>query len=155
MNSSARIAGGAERDLQNSVFEFLEHSGIGPSGRVKRIDTHVSVVFLGNDRALKVKRAVQLPFLDYSTLEKRRHACEEELKANSRNAPELYRRVVAIARGTDGTFEVGGSGVPVEWAVEMARFDDEQTLDRIAETQPIGPPLSAALADAILRSHDG
>src|SRR5947207_4724296 len=127
----------AEADLQQQVLDFLDGSSFGPARGGKRIDTHASMVFLGADRALKIKRAVRLPFLDYSTLEKRRHACEEELKANARNAPELYRRVVAITRGTDGAFEVGGSGAPVEWAVEMARFDEEQTLDRIAETRQI------------------
>ena len=147
------ISDATEQALQDRVFEFLEHSGFGPAGRAKRIDTHASVVFLGGDRALKIKRAVRLPFLDYSTLEKRRDACEEELKVNAGNAPELYRRVVAITRGDDGFLEVGGSGVPVEWAVEMARFDEEQTLDRIAQTQQIAPSIAVALADAILQSH--
>jgi aminoglycoside phosphotransferase family enzyme/predicted kinase len=155
MNSkpSAMTAEATERGLQDRVFDFLEHSGFGAAGRAKRIDTHASVVFLGGDRALKVKRAVRLPFLDYSTLEKRMRACEEELKVNRDNAPELYRRVVAITRGGDGALEVGGSGAPVEWAVEMARFDEAQTLDRIAETQQIAPPLADALADTILQSH--
>ena len=82
------------------------------------------MVFLGGDRALKIKRAVSLPFLDYSTLEKRKRACEEELKVNAGNAPELYRRVVAITRNSDGAFEIDGTGTPVEWAVEMTRFDE-------------------------------
>ena len=155
MNSepTAMTAEATERGLQDRVVDFLERSSFGAAGRAKRIDTHASVVFLAGDRALKVKRAVRLPFLDYSTLEKRKHACEEELRVNAGNAPELYRRVVAITQGDDGALEVGGSGAPVEWAVEMARFDEAQTLDRIAETQQIAPPLSAALADAILQSH--
>lgn len=153
MNPPAIIAGAAERGLQDRVLDFLEHSGFGAAGRAKRIDTHASVVFLAGDRALKIKRAVRLPFLDYSTLEKRRHACEEELNVNRGNAPELYKRVVAITQRGDGALEVGGSGAPVEWAVEMDRFDETQSLDRIAETQQIAPPLSAALADAIVQSH--
>jgi Uncharacterized protein conserved in bacteria len=76
MNSSAKITGGAERGFQDRVLDFLEHSGFGEAGRAKRIDTHASVVFLAGDRALKIKRAVRLPFLDYSTLEKRKGACE-------------------------------------------------------------------------------
>ena len=84
------------------MFDFLENSSFGPAMGGKRIDTHASVVFLGGDRALKIKRAVRLPFLDYSTLEKRKRACEEELKVNAGNAPELYRRVVAITRADDG-----------------------------------------------------
>ena len=62
------------------------------------------MVFLGEKCVLKVKRAVRRPFLDYSTLAKRRRACEEELRVNSVNAPELYRRVVAITRGKTGTY---------------------------------------------------
>ena len=155
MNSkpSAMIAKATEHGLQDSVFDFLERSGFGAAGRAKRIDTHASAVFLGGDRVLKVKRAVRLPFLDYSTLEKRKRACEEELHVNAGNAPEIYRRVIAITRRGDDGFEVGGTGAPVEWAVEMARFDEERTFDHIAETQQIAPPLAAALADAILQSH--
>src|SRR6185503_7346832 len=89
--------------------------------------------------------------LDYSTLEKRRRACEEELKVN---APELYRRVVAITRNSDGTFEVDGAGTPVEWAVEMTRFDERQSLDIVAASRTIDPSLATAVADAILRSYD-
>jgi aminoglycoside phosphotransferase family enzyme/predicted kinase len=138
---------------QGRVLEFLENSNFGSAMGGKRIDTHASVVFLGGDCALKIKRAVRLPFLDYSTLAKRKHACDEELKVNAGNAPELYRRVVAITRADDGGFEIGGSGVPVEWAVEMARFDEEQSLDCIARRQQIPPSLAIAVADAILQSH--
>ena len=147
------IAADSGSGLQGRVFDFLERSSLGPAKGGKRIDTHASVVFLGSDRALKIKRAVRLPFLDYSTLEKRKRACEEELKVNAGNAPELYRRVVAITRADDGGLEIGGSGTPVEWAVEMARFDEEQTLDRIAEAQRIRPSLAIAIAETILQSH--
>lgn len=143
----------AERDLQRQVLKFLDGSSFGPGGGGKRIDTHASMVFLGADRVLKVKRACRLPFLDYSTLEKRKLACEEELRVNADNAPELYRRVVAITRHADGGFEIDGAGTPVEWAVEMARFDDNQTLDRIAAATAVDPALATAVADAIRQSH--
>jgi aminoglycoside phosphotransferase family enzyme/predicted kinase len=138
----------AAADPQASVLAFLGEEG------GKRIDTHASVVFLGDDRVLKIKRAVRLPFLDYSTLEKRRCACEEEVRVNAVNAPELYRGVVPITRGSDGALEIGGTGTPIEWAVEMARFDEEQTLDHVARRKAIEPELVASLADAILRSHN-
>ena len=140
----------AEAELQQQVLDFLDGSSFGPAKGGKRIDTHASMVFLGADRALKIKRAVRLPFLDYSTLEKRKRACEEELKANAGDAPELYRRVVAITRNSDGTFEIDGTGTPVEWAVEMTRFDDDQSLDRVAASKTIDPSLATAVADAIL-----
>ena len=138
----------AHTGSQDAALDFLGGKGC------MRIDTHASMVFLGENRVLKIKRAVRLPFLDYSTLEKRKAACEEELRVNVVNAPELYRRVVPITCGNDGVLEIGGTGAPIEWAVEMARFDEEQTLDRIAGTRIIEPELAAELADAILRSHD-
>ena len=144
----------AGADLQQQVLDFLDGSSFGSARGGKRIDTHISMVFLGADRALKIKRAVRLPFLDYSTLEKRQRACEEELKVNAGNAPELYRRVVAITRNADGTFEIDGTGTPVEWAVEMTRFDETQSLDVVAASKTIDPSLATAVADAILRSHD-
>jgi uncharacterized protein len=58
-------------------------------GAAKRIDTHASIVFLEPDRVLKIKRAVRLPFLDYSTLTKRKQACEDELAVNRRFAPSI------------------------------------------------------------------
>jgi aminoglycoside phosphotransferase family enzyme/predicted kinase len=146
---SAESANNTTTGAQDSVLEFL-----GAASDVKRIDTHASVVFLDEHRALKIKRAVRLPFLDYSTLPKRKAACEEELRVNAVNAPELYRRVVAITREHGGRLEVDGAGTPIEWAVEMARFDEGRTLDCMAKAGTIEPALAAALADAILQSHD-
>jgi len=87
---------------QEPILAFLGRSA-------ERIDTHISIVFLEPDRVLKIKRAVRLPFLDFSTLDKRKHACDEELAVNKPNAPAIYRRVVPITRGRDG-FQIGGDG---------------------------------------------
>ena len=119
----------------------------------KRVDTHASIVLLGNDRVLKIKRAVRLPFLDYSTLEKRKQACEEELIVNRHLAPGLYRRDVPIAEGNAG-FKVDGHGSPVEWAVEMSRFDESKTLDHLAATRSVAPDLAEAPAVALHHAHD-
>ncbi|TKW79625.1 MAG: hypothetical protein DI543_04220, partial [Bradyrhizobium icense] len=105
--------------------------GAGTGMPAKRIDTHISVVFLAADRVLKIKRAVRLPFLDNSTLEQRKRCCDEELAVNARNAPDIYRRVIAITREADG-LALDGKGPAVEWAVEMARFDERQALDHLA-----------------------
>ncbi|WP_213770508.1 bifunctional aminoglycoside phosphotransferase/ATP-binding protein [Bradyrhizobium sp. dw_78] len=135
---------------QNAVLDFL--AGRHRNGAVKRIDTHASIVFLEPDRVLKIKRAVCLPFLDYSTLEKRKRACEEELAVNQRYAPALYRRVLPITRGAAGP-EIGGTGPPIEWAVEMARFDERQTLDHLAAIDEVAPELADALAEVMRASH--
>ena len=140
-------AAATEADPQREVLKFLEGSSFGPAKGGRRIDTHASIVFLGADRALKIKRAVRLPFLDYSSLEKRKRACEEELKVNAGNAPELYRRIVAITRNSDGALEIGGAGTPVEWAVEMARFDETQSLDCVAKSMMMSGSSRAASAN--------
>src|SRR6516225_5149151 len=109
---------------QQPVINFLRDPATHGGAAVKRIDTHAASVFLAGDRAFKVKRAVRFPFLDYSTLDKRRLACEAELAINTQFAPEIYRRVVPITREDNGALVLGGKGAPVEWAVEMHRFDE-------------------------------
>jgi aminoglycoside phosphotransferase family enzyme/predicted kinase len=137
---------------QESVFAFLGDPRTRPG--VQRIDTHAAAVFLEGARALKIKRAVRFPFLDYSTLAKRKAACDEELRINRRFAPQIYRRVVPITRSGNGQLDIDGHGQPVEFAVEMTRFDERQTIDHLAEAGPLDPGLVDAIADAIAASHD-
>jgi aminoglycoside phosphotransferase family enzyme/predicted kinase len=141
----------AESDTQERVFAFLTDPARHPD--VHRIDTHGASVFLEGDRALKIKRAVRFPFLDYSTLEKRKAACEEEIRINRPFAPQIYRRVVPITLNHDGSLEIDGLGTPVEFAIEMTRFDEHRTLDHLAEAGPLDPALVEATAEAISASH--
>jgi uncharacterized protein len=120
---------------------------------VQRIDTHAGIVFLAGERALKVKRAVRFPFLDFSTLEKRKAACLAEIEANRPFAPELYRGVVAVTRGRDGVLALGGDGEPVEWAVDMRRFDETKTLDRLADAGKIDLMMADQLARGVAAAH--
>jgi len=135
---------------QAAALAFLDKD-VAP-GAVKRVDTHASIVYLAPDRVLKIKRAVRLPFLDYSTLEKRKAACEEELAVNRRFAPGIYRRVVPISQGSGGP-EIGGTGPAIEWAVEMARFDDTRTFDHLARARHLTPELAEALAYVLRDAH--
>lgn len=139
--------------LQARVLAFLGDPRTYRGATVRRIDTHASSIFLAGERALKIKRAIRLPYLDYSTLPLRKAACEAELAINAPHAPQIYRRVVAIMQNENGRLEIGGRGTPVEWALEMARFDETKTLDKIARERPIDDGLAVAMADAILRSH--
>jgi uncharacterized protein len=141
----------ADSRMQESVFAFLTDPRKHPS--VRRIDTHAASVFLEGDRALKIKHAVRFPYLDYSTLEKRKAACEEEIKINRQFAPQIYRRVVPITRNEDGSLSIDGDGIPVEFAVEMTRFDERQTMDHLAEAGELERDLVEAVADAIAASH--
>lgn len=143
-----------EIDVQDEVFAFLENPSSHGGETAKRISTHANVVFLAGDRVFKVKRSVRFPFLDYSTLEKRKAACEAEIEVNRPYAPDLYLRVVPITRGSDGALAIGGKGEPVEWAVEMKRFDENATLDRIAEQRGISNELADALARIVAAAHE-
>ncbi|XHO97014.1 AAA family ATPase [Azospirillum sp. A26] len=141
---------------QEEVIAFLgdphTHGGLA----VERIDTHAASVFLAGDRALKLKRAVRYPYLDYSTVGKRHAACAEELAINRRTAPALYRGLVAVRRGEDGRLrldESGGAGEAVDWLVSMARFPDEALFDRMAERRALTPALMRRLAERIAAFH--
>lgn len=134
-------------DCQQAVLDFLG------SNAVKRIDTHAASVFLTDERVLKIKRAVRFPFLDYTTLDKRKAACEAELEVNRLYAPDIYRGVVAITRDAHGAISIGGKGEPVEYAVEMARFDESQGLDHLADAGKIDLKLADALGRAVAKAH--
>ncbi len=138
-------------DPQKEVFGFLADPDTYGGQKVQRIDTHAASVFLAGDRALKVKRAVRFPFLDYSTLPRRQAACEAELAVNAPYAPEIYRGVVAVTREASGQLAIGGAGVPVEWAVHMRRFDEKRTLDHIVGE--IDEALADALGRAVAAAH--
>jgi hypothetical protein len=138
---------------QEPVFAFLMDPATHGGAAVKRVDTHAGVVFLAGERALKLKRAVQFPFLDYSTLAKRKAACEAEIEVNRPYAPELYRGVVAITREANGQLAISGQGEPLEYAVEMRRFDETQTLDRLADAGRIDANLADGIGRAIAAAH--
>jgi aminoglycoside phosphotransferase family enzyme len=103
-----------------------------PPATVERIETHASIVFLAGAFAYKVKRAVKYPFLDFSTLQKRREACLNEFRVNARTAPQLYLDVVPVTLGEASAFRLGGDGEAVEWVLRMRRFDQAKLYDRMA-----------------------
>src|SRR6185503_13141289 len=138
---------------QDAIFRLLADPATHGGRPVRQIDTHAAAVFLAGERALKVKRAVRFPFLDYSTLARRQAACATEIEVNQPFAPEIYRGVVSITREDDGRLTLGGSGEPVEWAVDMHRFDETCTLDRLADAGGITLPLADALGAAVAAAH--
>ena len=142
----------SDSDPQEKVFALLGDPATHGGGEVRRIDTHAASVFLAGDHAYKVKRAVRFPFLDYSTLAKRKAACDAELAVNRAFAPRIYRDVVPISR-TDKGLTLGGDGEPVEWAVRMRRFDENTTLDRLAEQGKLDLALADDLARVVAAAH--
>src|SRR5712692_9400697 len=144
-----------DSECQEAVFALLADPATHGGNTVKRIDTHAASVFLAGNRAWKVKRAVRFPFLDYSTLERRKSACAAELEVNRPFAPDIYLRVVPITREPDGRLALDGRGTPVEWAVEMRRFREDATLDRLADAGSIDARLADALGRAAAAAHAG
>jgi aminoglycoside phosphotransferase family enzyme/predicted kinase len=143
-------------DPQADLLRFLADpaSYAEQPASVERIDTHSASVFLAGARAYKVKRAVRYSFLDFSTLERRRSACEAELRLNRRTAPRVYLGVEPVTRSSaTGQLMIGGNGTPVEWLVVMARFPQEQLLDRLAPAGAISSHLAVQLADRIADFH--
>ena len=138
---------------QEAVFRFLADPRThGLSEPVRRIDTAGAVVFLAGPDVYKVKRAVVFPFMDLSTLEKRRRACEAEIAVNRASAPGVYLAALPIARSGE-TLAIGGRGEAVEWVTHMRRFDENATLDRVAARSGVTDDMIDKLAIAIRRSH--
>lgn len=105
-----------------------------PDGAVTAIETHMSWVFLTATHAYKLKKPVRYPFLDYSTLARRRHMCAEEVRLNRRLAPQVYLGVLALVRHGDGRLQLrpaaaDGEGTVVEWMVHMVRLPADRLLD--------------------------
>jgi aminoglycoside phosphotransferase family enzyme/predicted kinase len=149
------ISGGA--DDQSAVIRFLmtpESYGHRPRG-VERIDTHGAIVFLAGERAYKLKRAVKLAYLDFSTVERRREVCERELALNRRTAPQLYLGILPIRRDEGGGLRLGGDSEIVDWVIEMRRFDQTQLFDSVAAAGELSAALLEKLALAIERFHAG
>ncbi|RUQ72988.1 aminoglycoside phosphotransferase [Azospirillum doebereinerae] len=139
---------------QSAVFAFLADPAThGLSEPVKRIETHGAVVFLAGADVYKVKRAVRFPYMDLSSLEKRRRCCEAEITVNRMSAPTLYLGTIPIVR-CGNRLQLGGDGEIVEWAVHLRRFDEEATFDRLADRQALCPRMIDRLARAIVRLHD-
>jgi aminoglycoside phosphotransferase family enzyme/predicted kinase len=114
--------------------------------------THISWIVLTGPYAYKIKKPVQFPFLDASTLERRRWLCEEELRLNRRFAPDLYIDVVPITR-EGNRLVVGGTGEPFEFAVRMHQFDPSQELAALLDEQAVTPGDMDSIARQVATSH--
>lgn len=112
-----------QRELQLWLIAALQDARAydHPADDMELIETHISYVLLSGQFAYKIKKALDLGFLDFSTLEKRRHCCEEELRLNRRTAPRLYLEVLPVT-GSPHRPHMGGTGTAIEYAVRMQRF---------------------------------
>lgn len=138
---------------QDEVVAFLADPRTHGGRPVERIDTHGAMVFLAGGRGYKLKRAVRFPYMDFSTPELRRRACEAELALNRRTAPDLYEAVRPVVRRADGRLALGGRGAALDWVVVMRRFDDDALFDRLADAGALTPELMRRLAEAVAAFH--
>lgn len=125
-----------------------------PPDAVEVHHTHISAVFLAGQVAYKVKKPLDLGFLDFTTLERRLHFCREEVRLNRRLAPDVYLGVVPIVRTPSG-LRVEGKGPVVEWAVKMVRLPPEATLRERLLRGELGSDTLTALARRLAEFHAG
>ena len=136
-------------DHQESLITALR-STIGDT--VEMVETHISWVLLAGDYAYKIKKAVNLGFLDFSTLDKRRFYCAEELRLNRRLAPDLSLEVAPIAGSADHP-DLNGHGPAIEYAVKMRRFPQSCLLDQVLLRGQLTPEMIDAIARNISDFH--
>jgi len=116
------------------------------------VETHISWLLLAGQYAYKIKKPVNFGFLDFSTLEKRRFCCDEELRLNRRLAADLYLEVMPIT-GTPEHPQLGGTGTAIEYAIKMTRFPAGQLLSEYAERRRLAPDQIDQLADIVAEFH--
>ncbi|MCW6512660.1 bifunctional aminoglycoside phosphotransferase/ATP-binding protein [Lichenifustis flavocetrariae] len=142
-------------DSQSGTILFLKTlvaEGHDPAS-IKVMQTHLSIILLAGHRVLKLKRAVRLPYVDFSTPAHRLVACERELTLNRRTAPLLYGDVRRVTRGADGGLAMDGDGPLVDAVVEMVRFDQDRLLDNLAITGNLTFAQVEALARQVAVFH--
>lgn len=132
------------------VVRFLSNAASYPHpvGAIERRETHVSHVFLAGVFAYKLKKPVTFPFLDASTLARRKRFCLLELSLNRRLAPSIYLGIEAITETPDG-LQLGGRGRAIEWVVKMRRLPEERMLDRLVARRAVTRRDMAHVADQL------
>ena len=128
--------------LTEHLIQHLRHTHA-DAGEVRVVHTHISTVLLAGDFAYKLKRPVRLPFLDFSTLERRQHFLQEELRLNQRTAPELYLDLLPVTGRPDAP-RLGGSGPIIDWALRMRRFGPGGDFRAMAEAGTVAVLLPGA-----------
>lgn len=150
-----RDAGRARPGSGTELIQALQDSARygHPCSGVKVLETHLSWILLTGTFAYKIKKPVNLGFVDFTTLDRRRHFCEEELRLNLRPAPQLYLDVVAITGRPDAP-QVGGPGPAIEYAVRMLQFPQQQLASRLLTEGRLEVRHIDALAQDVAAFHN-
>ena len=138
----------------NALVESLQRHDVYPHKveSIRVLQTHISWVILTGTFAYKIKKPVDLGFVDFSTLAKREFCCREELRLNGRLAPQLYLGVVPIC-GTADRPVIDGTGEPIEYAVKMKEFPQAALLDRVLQRGELQPDDISRVAAQVARFH--
>ncbi|MEM8794984.1 MAG: AAA family ATPase [Pseudomonadota bacterium] len=144
-----------ESNRQDDVFRFLMNpAAYGDNTEtVEVVRTHGATVFLGKTIVYKVKNAVDLGYLDFSTLAKRKAVCERELALNRQFAPQIYEGLAIFTEGEDGTIALAGEGAAIEYAVKMKRYGRGQELSVMAETGRLDRSVAIRLGEMLSNLH--
>ena len=119
---------------------------------VKFVETHISLLFLTGNYVYKVKKAVDFGFLDFTSLEKRKYFCEQEVKLNRRLSPKIYLGVVEITTEGD-RISLGGKGRVVEYAVKMRQIPEGSLMDKLLERRQVTPRMIEAISAKLVRFY--
>lgn len=123
-----------------------------PAGPIRHLETHISHILLSGSFAYKIKKPLNLGFLDFSTLDKRLAACQEEVRLNQRLAPAIYLGVVPIT-GSPAEPHINGTGTAFEYAVKMRQFPPDSTLDRLEANDQLTATQIEAIGTTLARFH--
>ena len=108
-----------------------------PARRVDVVQTHLACVFLTDAHAFKLKRPIRYHSVDFTTVQARREACENEVRLNRRLAADVYQGVIPLLTTTDGALTLGPPGTPIDWLVQMRRLPVERMLDRLIDRDEV------------------
>ena len=134
----------------DDITTFLR-ARLGPDAQI--IDTHISRVVIGGERAYKIKKPVAFSYLDFSTREKRAAAAETEVAINRRTAPAIYLGLRRISRAKSGALELDGAGETIETIVEMRSFDQADLFDQMAQRGALTAELMTRLTEKLVAFH--
>jgi aminoglycoside phosphotransferase family enzyme/predicted kinase len=141
-----------DEDAQRETIAFLKGVSARAGDETPPLSTHISRIFFAGETVFKLKRAVKTAYLDFTTPQLRRAACDRELELNRRTAPSLYRRVRALTRNANGvTFD--GSGEEIDAVIEMRRFDQANLFDAMAQRGALTGRHAEALAAGTAAFH--
>jgi Uncharacterized protein conserved in bacteria len=122
-----------------------------PTGKIELIQTHISFVFLTEKYVYKIKKPVNFGFLDFSTLEKRKHYCEKELELNRRLCPDIYLEVVTINKSNN--LKIKGAGETVEYALKMKRLPQECIMTQLLQEGKVDKTAIDQIAEIVAKFH--